>query len=621
MPEHNHNEMSAEDFQLSVVRYLDNDLSVDELVAFEQQLLEDPAKRRYLIESCCIVGAIADSENTIIDRHSLHASELPFEQENEAGNKRSPILGFLGDYSPPLSGGFTSYVPLLMVAIGLSAFLFGLGYLGHQKLGQSPVEYTIAKDSENRSAAPSTGPLHPVPTHTGPVQSLLADETPTGGPESVARLIETVECRWLDGGPEVGDPLDPGKRLRLESGCIKIAFGKRAELILEGPADFSVTSATGGELRYGQLSAEVFDAGKGFSIDAPGMRVLDLGTAFGFHVDPDGQGQVHVFKGEVEVALTKEGKQDSRRSQLLTEYRAVALDARDGNIDSLKLDPSRFIRTFDRSDLDITREYVAEVKGCRPVAYWRFEYLANGYVLNEMNDHYSGSSPVMRLVLSEDVQNKTLAVDQRSLTKPYMSVQEPIKELAGSNFTIECWVKPDGYQWITPVMLYFPNEAAEAAKKIATTGKRTAENTTPVAALVELLPGIGNETEPRVKLARALHRIPPTGVYHDGVDSFSNKEYEPDRWHHLVMVNDTDEMRLYMNGELVSQVPIADKITEAPLVSIGRFDEFIYPHRRAQNKEMAGQIDEVALYDKCLDEKTIIRHYRLGMRIDNMPTD
>ena len=134
MPEHNHNKMSAEDFQLAVVRYLDNDLSVDELAVFEQQLLEDPTKRRYLIESCCIVGAIADSENTIIDRRSLHADELSFEPENEADNKRSPILGFLGDYSPPLSGGFTSYIPLLMVAIGLSAFLFGLGYLGHQKI-------------------------------------------------------------------------------------------------------------------------------------------------------------------------------------------------------------------------------------------------------------------------------------------------------------------------------------------------------------------------------------------------------------------------------------------------------------------------------------------------------
>ena len=63
----------------------------------------------------------------------------------------------------------------------------------------------------------------------------------------------------------------------------------------------------------------------------------------------------------------------------------------------------------------------------------------------------------MRLVLSEDVQNKALAVEQRSLTKPYMTVTEPIKELANSTYSAECWVKSDGYQWITPIMLYFPD--------------------------------------------------------------------------------------------------------------------------------------------------------------------
>ena len=66
--------------------------------------------------------------------------------------------------------------------------------------------------------------------------------------------------------------------------------------------------------------------------------------------------------------------------------------------------------------------------------------MTSGCVLNEMSDHYRGSSP-MRLVLSEDIQNKTLAVDQRSQTKPYMMVNEPIHELADTNYTIECWVK------------------------------------------------------------------------------------------------------------------------------------------------------------------------------------
>ena len=122
-----------------------------------------------------------------------------------------------------------------------------------------------------------------------------------------ARLIETADCQWESEPIKVGASVKVGQRIQLKSGLAKIAFTGRAEVILEGPADFAVVSETAAELRYGRVSADVFDAGKGFTIDAPGMRVLDLGTQFGFSVDSEGQGEVHVFKGEVEVELKKTG--------------------------------------------------------------------------------------------------------------------------------------------------------------------------------------------------------------------------------------------------------------------------------------------------------------------------
>ena len=408
-----------------------------------------------------------------------------------------------------------------------------------------------------------------------------------------------ANCQWESTPLEVGATVKVGQRIQLKTGLAKIAFTGRAEVILEGPADFAVVSETAAELRYGRVSADVFDAGKGFTIDAPGMRVLDLGTQFGFCVDSEGQGEVHVFKGEVEVKLKKQGGRSSH-SRLLTTHRAASLDSKKGRIDTLRFDPSLFIRTFEPSDLEITREYVETVKAASPVAYWRFEYLKDGCVLNEMSDHYVGSSP-MRLVLSEDVQNKTLAVEQRSLTRPYMTVTEPIKELANSAYSAECWVKSDGYQWITPVMLYFP--------------KGGGDKFTPVAGLVELLTAKGNKWEPRERVIRGLHRIPPSGAYGEGVDCYSQEEYKPNEWMHLVLVNDEEEMRIYMNGRLVGQKPISGRIESAPTLSIGRFNEFIYPERRASDQEMAGQIDEVAIYNRCLDEQEIKEHYRLGIEM------
>ena len=118
-------------------------------------------------------------------------------------------------------------------------------------------------------------------------------------------------------------------------------------------------------------------------------------------------------------------------------------------------------------------------------------------------------------------------------------------------------------------MLYFPNERKEE--------RADPTSWAAVAALVELLPGVGNQFEPRSKIARSLHRVPPSGIYHDGVDCFSDRQYQPDHWHHLVMVADTDEMRLYMNGQIVARQPIVGKIGEAPLVSIGRFKRIHLP--------------------------------------------
>ena len=134
-------------------------------------------------------------------------------------------------------------------------------------------------------------------------------------------------------------------------------------------------------------------------------------------------------------------------------------------------------------------------------------------------------------------------------------------------------------------------------------------------ALIELLTAKGNQWEPRERVIRGLHRIPPSGAYGEGVDCYSEEEYKPNEWMHLVLVNDESEMRIYMNGRLVAQKPISGRIESAPTLSIGRFNEFIYPERRASDREMAGQIDEVAIYNRCLDDQEIKEHYRLGIEM------
>ena len=415
-----------------------------------------------------------------------------------------------------------------------------------------------------------------------------------------ATLTETVDCVWEEGSEPSGNTLLADSELRLRDGLARITFVDGAEVILEGPARLKIKSPTSAELEYGRLSANIANSKVDFTVFAPGMKVLDLGTVFGVHVDSNGRGQVHVFEGEVEVALTREDGR-SLRSELLTKNNAASLDAARKTIDSVRLDPAGFIRSLEPSDLDICRDYVAAVKSAKPIAYWRFEYVEGGRVLNEMGDRYHGTSPT-NLVLSPDVQNKTLSIDQRRDLQQYMMVEEPLEELAGSNYTLELWVNADMPLFASPITLYYtPSDKEDFIHER-------------VASLIELLPiGESYQDQPEQSI-RFLHRVPASWAFGKGSNCYSAAPYEPCCWHHVVAVCDGSRIRLYVDGVLNDSKPIVKRHPDAPFISIGRPPGSIHAERRVTDREMVGQIDEVAVYDWALSTEEIERHFRLGSR-------
>ncbi len=534
----------------------DGHLDPEEHRRLEAMLADDPESRSFYYEYVALhaelswSNAAGESRKALLELESNRAKG-----DGPAAPAKSPILGFLGECFEQ-GFGFTQN------SGSLWTFLFIL-------LGAG-------------------GILCPL---------MLLVQHPT------AKIIATVDCKWSENSKTFADnaKLECGETVKLDSGLAKIAFDDRAEVILEGPAEFRVESDMSAKLLYGRLSAKVTDKGHGFTIYGPEMRVLDLGTEFGLNVDPSGRSQVHVFKGEVEVALMrKDGL--AIRSQLISQHKAAAIDLQGREIGDLRLDPAEFIRTFEASDLDITREYVQAVKALYPVAYWRFEYLADGLVLNEMSDRYHGHSPT-QLVLSRDVQNKTLAVDHRRENKQYMEVLEPLEELVDSDLSIEFWIKPDEYQWTTPVVLF--QQIPEKDKP------------EPVSHLVELLPTELMRTGQPVQTVRLLHRLPASWVYEDGTSCFSDEKYKPGHWHHIVGAFDGKQMRLYLNAHLVAAAEIHGRLNFAPCISIGRMPNYITKNLRQLNKDknIAGQIDEVAIYNRALSVNQVAEHYQLGKKV------
>ena len=136
--------------------------------------------------------------------------------------------------------------------------------------------------------------------------------------DSIAKLAYTSHARWASGKRSLGDGLGEG-RLHLEVGLARLDFRNGATVTLQGPAEFEILSAESTVLNHGILTASVPESAVGFEVATPTMDVVDLGTAFGVSVGTDGETDVCVFEGEVEVSRNK----STNVPQLVREGHAV----------------------------------------------------------------------------------------------------------------------------------------------------------------------------------------------------------------------------------------------------------------------------------------------------------
>ena len=133
----------------------------------------------------------------------------------------------------------------------------------------------------------------------------------------VSREVATLDTS-LDAAFADGQSVASGTRLTnrnepflLQKGLIEIVFDGSAKVLLEGPAAFQLKSPGRMSLNAGRLFATVTDDAKGFTVDTPNSRVIDLGTEFGVRVENDGTSDLHMFKGMAELAPSS-GTRDKR---------------------------------------------------------------------------------------------------------------------------------------------------------------------------------------------------------------------------------------------------------------------------------------------------------------------
>lgn len=123
------------------------------------------------------------------------------------------------------------------------------------------------------------------------------------GPAPLAVLSGATAARWAE-PLDPGHAFEPGRPLDLDGGFAEISYRSGVKVILEAPCRFEVTGENSMSVTRGRASVKVPKGTRGFQLDTPGGRLIDLGTEFGVAVGSGTEGPVvisEVFDGEIEI--------------------------------------------------------------------------------------------------------------------------------------------------------------------------------------------------------------------------------------------------------------------------------------------------------------------------------
>ncbi len=111
--------------------------------------------------------------------------------------------------------------------------------------------------------------------------------------------------------------------LVLRRGAAHLRLPSGVKLVMSGPAELRFVDAMHARVLHGKVTVDVGEHGKGFVLDTPVTRVVDLGTRFGVEAKADGRTDVMVLEGRVELF----NPQQSQRAAALEQGEAVRVDA------------------------------------------------------------------------------------------------------------------------------------------------------------------------------------------------------------------------------------------------------------------------------------------------------
>ncbi|MGN6507383.1 MAG: FecR domain-containing protein [Tepidisphaeraceae bacterium] len=323
------------DIVARIERYLEDGLSSAELADLERELTESAANRETFL-LVCLGETLAREEFGSVDMLSLALEEAPSGGEDEKSEAVHHAM----------------HETMIQPAVHSEP-----AWDAEAIPGPKWAEQRKVVSQRRRYVSGGIAAALLISTVIGAFQLLKREPA-----ERVAAVAQLVDVRW-DAGSELktADPLVKGQSVALAGGYAELHFVDQSRVVIEGPAQITLESASAIRLIRGKVAVRMADGKTGFVVHTPDATVTDLGTEFGVKVEPDSKStDVHVFKGLVHVA-SSDAKSDAGSVNVAAGDAARVVGSGTPSVIEGGIEPQMFVR--DLTQVKRTLELVDLVSG------------------------------------------------------------------------------------------------------------------------------------------------------------------------------------------------------------------------------------------------------------------
>ncbi|MEO1526336.1 MAG: LamG domain-containing protein [Planctomycetota bacterium] len=518
----------------------------------------DQARREYL--------NYIQLHTELTDRWGAPSGVVPIAGRVETKSQPAPVRAGSGHSWRPWAASVTTFFIGVLVA--------SLWHANFGRDGSEIVAATSKSQSPDLSVA-SSGITSFVPKPPAP--------QPISDAAVVVRAEDIADATLV-----AGSRLKPGV-LNLDRGTIQLEFLGGAMLAVKAPARLQIDSRNGGTLLLGRAIAHVPERARGFVLNAPSVSVVDLDTDFSLHVNEQGEAEVGVLRGELELSL--QGKDDSAFvSRRLNTSDRIRVDEARGLFTEVAGEADQLMPKLVRgtSPLKVGQDYVETVLEDGAVLYWRFETMQTDEIPNIASPDFTGRVVNEGPPESRGVELVGHAQFQGCDFPRYIVTDRPLVDLNLGEYSIEFWMNPNDLRHASCVGIVPDLEGDDLAHLNVF---EVVDDTFPI-----YQPGA----------IRFLHRNPPGKFIQQGLNLISPGFCTPSTWQHVVAVKRMDRIELYFDGALVKSAPLKGHHGDGSYHLIVGQLKPMPPWR-----QFGGGIDELAVYRRGLTSEEIRRHYDL----------